>query len=686
MKTVRLKSMRLENYKSFSELLSGRKNLECEFGHRTKISGKNREGKSSIKDGYFDLLTGKLADGSQPDKVRPHDENGVDIDRVDIIRELALEIDGKPVTVTKKTAQKWRKPRGQSEEVFDGNVTTYAVDGFDIKQKQFTEWQESISDPDVLLMCSNARPFLNTVQKSTSEARKILERMSGFKIEDFIAQNPEYAQIDDITKGHSVEDAMKQLRKNLNAQKKVAETVKTQLSYEKNRDISNDANVSELEQKIAELNQQISELDKQEAELDEAIKAYDVKSSKLMDLKFQQSEIVRKSNIGLVSKKKELEDKEFSLEEEKKSCENSLRMAELDLKHATMAVERHTAEVKRAQEDWNTYYSKEYPEENIAMIESETFDEESLVCPTCGRKYPEDQAEKIRLEYEHKKMIRIKNEESIRDKFYQLKDEKLNEIKDSGNKSAADLREARKVKEESEQKIEELKGVIASYAMQINQVREETAGLPESVEMSDNAEYQKITKEIADSEELLKQMSNSSERRMEIRGKRSAMEKKALEYTMSIKKSEADNKEKDRLVSELEQKLKMEGQKCADIEREIDILLNFSIQKNKALADKINPHFRHFWFSFLDYTVEGNPVETLKLVCDGTNYFDGLNGGDQRLVELDLCRGLQEINGLCLPIWLDESNTIDPERIPQDLEQQLICLERANCRLKVEVM
>ena len=68
------------------------------------------------------------------------------------MRELDLEINGKEVDVVKKTAQKWRKPRGQSEEVFDGNVTTYAVDGFDIKQKQFTEWQESIADPDVLLM------------------------------------------------------------------------------------------------------------------------------------------------------------------------------------------------------------------------------------------------------------------------------------------------------------------------------------------------------------------------------------------------------------------------------------------------------------------------------------------------------------------------------------------------------
>ena len=80
MKIVMLKKMKLENYKSFSGSLPGRKDFSCEFGHRTKISGRNREGKSTILDAYFDLLTGKLADGSQPDKIRPHDENGVDID------------------------------------------------------------------------------------------------------------------------------------------------------------------------------------------------------------------------------------------------------------------------------------------------------------------------------------------------------------------------------------------------------------------------------------------------------------------------------------------------------------------------------------------------------------------------------------------------------------------------------
>ena len=684
MKTVTIKSIKLENYKSFSGSLPGRKDFSCEFGHKTKIYGRNREGKSSIKDSFFDVLTGKMADGSQPDKIRPHDENGVDIDRVDIIRELGLEIDGKPVTVTKKTAQKWRKPRGQSEEVFDGNVTTYAVDGFDIKQKQFTEWQESIADPDVLLMCSNARPFLNTVQKSTSEARKILERMSGFKIEDFIAQNPEYAQIEEITKGHSVEDTLKQLRKNLNAQKKSADKARTKLSYEKSREPEKgETEIAELQKSVDEYNKQIAGLDEQEKTLNDVSSSYDKKSREIVDLRNKQSQIRMERNSVLLGNRQSIQGEITGLQAQKREKENDLRMAEMDMRHSNMGIDRHTAEVKKAREDWKEYSGREYPEEHLEAIKREQFDESSLICPTCGQNLPEEQAEKIRAEFEQKKAKRIKDEEGVKAAFYEAKDKKLTEITETGNKAAADLKEAKKAKEEAEQKIAEIKKSISDLSLMIAEKEKELSELPAEVDLSNDTEYTAVSAQIEAAQKSLETMDNGSSARAEITEQRNAYIRESAKLAAEINKIQSDKAEHDRRVEELEEKLKAEGQKCADIEKNIDTLLNFSIEKNKALADKINPYFGHFQFCFLDYTIEGNPIETLKLVCDGTDYFGGLNGGDQRLVELDLCRGLQEINGLCLPIWLDESNTIDPERMPQDLEQQLICLERADCDLKV---
>lgn len=686
MKTVTLKSIKLENYKSFSGSLPGRKDFSCNFGQRTKISGKNREGKSSIKDAFFDILTGKMADGSQPDKIRPHDENGVDIDRIDIIRELGLEIDGKPVTVTKKTAQKWRKPRGQSEEVFDGNVTTYAVDGFDIKQKQFTEWQESIADPDALLMCSNARPFLNTVQKSTSEARKILERMSGFKIEDFIAQNPEYANIEEVTKGHGVEDTLKQLRKNLNAQKKSADKARTELSYEKSREPEKgETEIAELQKSVDEYNKQIAGLDEQEKTLNDVSSSYDKKSREIVDLRNKQSQIRMERNSVLLGNRQSIQGEITGLQAQKREKENDLRMAEMDMRHSNMGIDRHTAEVKKAQEDWKEYSGREYLEEHLEAIKREQFDESSLICPTCGQNLPEEQAEKIRAEFEQKKAKRIKDEESVKAAFYEAKDKKLTEITETGNKAAADLKEANKAKEEAEQKIAEIKKSISVLALMIANKEKELSALPAEVDLSGDTEYNTISAQIELAQKSLETMDNGSAKRTEITKKRNAYIRESAKLAAEINKIQSDKAEHDRRVENLEEKLKAEGQKCADIEKNIDTLLNFSIEKNKALADMVNPYFKHFQFVFYDTTIEGNIFETLRIMCDGTDFFSGLNRSDQILCEIDLVCGLQKLNNLNLPVWVDNSEAVNAERLPE-IEQQMIILEVSDEPLTVEAM
>ena len=686
MKTVTIDSIKLENYKSFSSSLPGRKDFSCEFGHRTKISGKNREGKSTLKDAYFDTITGKLADGSQPDKVRPHDENGVDIDRVYIIRELDLEIDGKPVTVTKKTAQKWRKPRGQSEEVFDGNVTTYAVDGFDIKQKQFTEWQESIADPDVLLMCSNARPFLNTVQKSTSEARKILERMSGFKIEDFIAQNPEYEKIEEITKGHSVEDALKQLRKNLNAQKKSADKARTELSYEKSREPEKgEAEIVELQKSVDEYNKQISELDEQEKALNDVSSVYDEKSREIVELRSKQNQIRMERNKTLSGNRQSIQGEIAELQSQKKEKSNELLLAEMDLRHSNMGIERHTAEVKKAQEDYSRWISQEFDDSEIAVIESEVLNEDSLICPTCGQAFPKERAEKIREDFEKNKALRIEGVKSAGRNYEEMKGREIQRVTESGNKAATDLKEAKKAQEEAEHKIAEIKKSISDLALKIAEKEKELSALPAEVDLSGDTEYNAISAQIEAAQKSLETMDNGSSARAEITEQRNAYIRESAKLAAEINKIQSDKAEHDRRVEELEEKLKAEGQKCADIEKNIDTLLNFSIEKNKALADMVNPYFKHFQFVFYDFTQEGGIYETLKIMCDGTDFFSGLNRSDQILCEIDLVCGLQKLNNLNLPVWVDNSEAVNAERLPE-IEQQMIVLEVSDEPLTVEAM
>ena len=683
MKTVELKSMKLENYKSFCKSLPGRKNFSRQFWHRTKISGRNREGKSTILDAYFDLLTGKLADGSQPDKIRPHDANGVDIDRIDVVRELDLEINGKEVDVAKKTAQKWRKPRGQSEEVFDGNVTTYSIDGFEQKQKDFQKWQENIADPDVLLMCSNARPFLNTVQKSTSEARKILERMSGFKIEDFIAQNPEYAQIEEITKGHSAEDALKQLRKNLNAQKKSADKARTELSYEKSREPEKgEVEIADLQKSVNEYNKQIAGLDEQEKALNNVSSAYDEKSREIGELKSKQVKIRAERNAVIWENRQSIQSEIADFRSQKKEKSNELSLAEMDLKHANMGIERHTAEVKKAQENWKKCSEKEFEDSQLKAIQNEEFDKDSLICPTCGQHFPPEREIQIRTDFEKRKAEKIRIAEAEKVAFEDYKDKELTRITGFGNKAAADLKEAKKAKEEAEQKIAEIKKSISDLSLMIAEKEKELSALPAEVDLSNDTEYTAISAQIEAAQKSLETMDNGSSARSEITEQRNAYIRESAKLAAEINKIQSDKAEHDRRVEELEGKLREEGQKCADIERKIDLLTNFSIQKNKALADKINPFFHHFKFVFYDLTQEGGVFETLRMVCDGTDYWH-LNHSDQILTQIDLICGLQEMNGLSLPIWIDNVEAINSDRLPE-IEQQMIILEVSDEPLKVE--
>ena len=76
---------------------------------------------------------------------------------------------------------------------------------------------------------------------------KVLEKLSSFSLEKFLASNPQYVAVLDLTKGHSVEDTMKKLRKQLTDQKKKLTQKDTELKYEQTRDSGGQIETSDLE-------------------------------------------------------------------------------------------------------------------------------------------------------------------------------------------------------------------------------------------------------------------------------------------------------------------------------------------------------------------------------------------------------------------------------------------------------
>ena len=673
---VEVKKISLENYKKFQS-------KSVELFPRTEISGRNREGKSTLQDAYLDVLTGKMANGTEPTSIR-RKENGLEVPKVDVVRELTLAIDGKEKVIRKITKQKWRKPRGQSEEVFDGNETSYEIDGFPAKAKDYTEFIQSIAEPSTLLMCSNPKPFLDTLQKSTAEARKVLEKMSGFDIAQFMADNPQYAHVEEITKGHSVEDTLKKLRKELNAQKKKVGEKDTEIKYETNRSVEVE-DTSSLEAKKQELNTELSKLEEQEQILEDSAKGYDSLSYEIRGLKSSRDGLVSKANEWLRSRQKFISDTVYELGIKKSEKESDIRITGMELDNHVREAQQAKADLDRARQDYPRIKEMEWDDSGLKAIEAETFNDSDTICPTCGQELPEEQVTKLKASFEEKKKVRLEIQRKKKESWESEKQMQLKTICDLGNTAAAELKKTNAEINKLQSKISAAQDEVAELTKQIEEEQSKFTELPESVDMTNDEEYLAVTARIAELEEKLKSFDDVPGKKQELRMQISNVMKQISNVDADIKIAQAAVTEKEKRVAELNEELRNLGQVQADIEKNIDTVLNFSIQKNKALAEKINPYFKHFQFSFLDYTIEGNPVETCKMICNGIDYNSGLNHSDKILCEVDLLNGLQEMNGLNLPVWIDDSESIDKSRIPV-LDRQMIVLRVTDGDLTVTEM
>lgn len=677
MKNVKIKSITLNNYRCFS----GEREFHADFGEKTRVSGKNGSGKSTVMNSVMEVLTGKNADGTQADNVRPI-VNGQEVEGVDVERTVVLNIDGKETEIKKITKQKRERVDGEMQYVPGSNVNSYTVDGISFNQKKLDEFiSENICPPETLLACCNPNAFLSL--KSTTDMRAFLEKMEGFDLNEYIKSlGAKFAEIEEITKGHPIEQVQKTLNKQLTDQKKATAKAETEWKYEKGKAVdSGEDDVIRLTEEKARYENQIAIMDDQEKSLDDVMATYDQKSKDILDLKFEQSEVARKANEGLVQQKKALDNEIFSLEQDKKSAENDLRMAEMDLKHANMGIERHTAEVKKAQEDWKKCNEKEFADNQLKAIREEEFDKDSLICPTCGQKFPPEREIAIRTDFEKKKAERIRIAEAEKVAFEEYRDKELTRITESGNKAATDLKEAKKAQEEAKHKITELKQKITSLSMEIQKKQAELSKLPESVDLSDNAEYQKITAKIEQAEEALKQMSNGSQQRREITDKRNGFIRECAKIDAEINNIQRKKQAHEEEVENLYQAFRESSQKEADIQRKKDILKNFSIKKNERIASMINPVFSEFQFEFLEFTQDGNPFETCRMMSNGIEYRD-MNHSKKILVQADLLRGFQELSGLNLFVFIDDTESVNDENLP-DMDRQMVLLKVTDGDLEV---
>lgn len=662
MKKVTLKKLSVENYKKFEA-------KEFDFAGRTEVSGRNRQGKTSLMDAYFDVLTGKLADGTLPNNIR----RKVDGEEVDdpVVRELVIDVDGTKYVIQKKTK------KGKSS-----NTVEYYVNGIKRNKTEYMEILRRIADPDTIAMCSNARVFLNEIQKATAKARETLGGIAGFSESQFRAEHPEYEWIkNEGVEGDSIEEILKARRRDLRKAKSDVDDIAKQIRKEQGRQVECDETLPAQRDDLIDL---LKENEKQEKVLCDASREYDRISIELAGLKRSRDALVEKASKTAREKHDRITSLLYTLKSDKKNAENKLRLAEMDLEHANKGIERHKAALAQAKKKYTGVLREKWDgDTELTAIRGEEFDPALAICPTCGQALPEEQVEAAKRKFEFDKQSRIAKKLEEKEQFEKNKRTKLEKITEDGNEASEGLKTANKTKKEAETVIEATKKEITSLALEIAETEKEAEKPIPEPDMFGDEEYKAVCDKISALEESINGIGNGENDRILLSNNRHSLEAKLRDVEAKIKTQTARLEEKANNLETLQEEQKKLSQKQANIQQKVDQLTEYSIEKNKALAAVINPHFKHFQFQFLDYTQDGEPMETCRMICNGIDYANGLNHSDQILCDIDLVMGLQEMNDLRLPVWVDDTESINSDRIP-GLDTQMILLKVSDGELSVK--
>ena len=156
MTSIKIKSMRLENFKCHSLL-----NLDF-MGGNASIYGDNATGKTSIYDALTWLLFGKdsLGNGEKNIEIKPLDASGQVNDHQAVTEvEAILLVNSEEVALRRTYKEVWTTKRGSSEATYDGNTSEYYVNGVPCKKNAFDSKIKEIVPEDTFRMLTSVSYF-----------------------------------------------------------------------------------------------------------------------------------------------------------------------------------------------------------------------------------------------------------------------------------------------------------------------------------------------------------------------------------------------------------------------------------------------------------------------------------------------------------------------------------------------
>lgn len=622
----------------------GKNTLDTDFSMKTVLSGQNEVGKSTVKRIILDVLNCHDENDREITGIRPHDENGVEIDDVDIVRAVTFKIDGKAKTLKKIT----RQGRNKDGEVCSGH-TDYYVNDVTYKMVEYNEFiNDNIADLKILPFCLNAMTLL---LKSPTNQRIVLSTFFGtHKNPEICDMFPQFAELKPMFDDGDVDQLKKVCRGKLNGTGgrngskglvKERDEISTRIDTIHSTNEYTDLAELELQKKTYE--PQLKEIEDKLSDYNKILEDRQKSTEDIMNLKFELSDMERKANADNQKKRMELQLQLDDFNASIRKTESMIRAGKASIENSEREVRFCAENLEKVRTDWRK--TKEL-----------AFDESSVNCPMCGQRLPEDKIESMRADFDERKAKNLK------------------ELEDKGNALSSDSKKLKQAIEDKKKEIAGLEAEIKELTERHDIVAKELEMVPTDVDMTGNNEYQALKATIEEKEKALADENDTSELIRKLKNERNELLRQVSSVDTKIELGVANNKRIDDSIADLEEKRTNLNQEIADWERKLDLLKEFTRKKNELLQADVNKYLNFATAKLFRPLLNGDTEECCDFTYNGEAYARNLNHGARMLVEVDMCRAFQKVASVNFPIIIDDTESVDDWRIPQ-IDNQLILLK-----------
>lgn len=652
MKKVIIKKIIVQNFRS--------KSFEFEFGERNEIRGKNRSGKSSVKNAFFWLLTG--ADDLDRTNYNLFDTTVVHTKENSVPTNVTavLLIDDIEYEVSRTAKMGWTRKRGNDEyERKTSDDYSFAIDGIERSATEFKNWiEETLAPVDVLKCMINTQHFLYNID-DWKVHRKYLANIAGEITNE--AFEGDYTELFAQFSKYTPEQLRERLKTLLAPLKKALGTEGTkgekvvELEVLQKNIVSLDEIVS-AEKELAELKSMRDEIQAKISGKKSPIDEASAKRAQAIALVEEKETEIRKARKLHDSKQQaevaELESQLSNIEARNEAIkqQNDRDRKAFERKKQFLVDEARTVEILKNR-------LEELREEN-KLIKNREFSDYN--CAYCGAPLDEEKVEELKAKFEERKQ------------------------KDRDNNKAEGL-QAKQRLETAQADLDVLqkeidKGFSLTALVSEGDLRERIqqrkAAFPP---FEESEEYKALSKELENLRNSVPEIPvvDTSEFDKELDEVNAKIEGASNKAGLRVQY----NKQKTQ-IAELQSDIKKMAQERAQWEKIEQQLFAYEQEKADIVGKRVNQFFEKCKVSMFSEKKDGSLAPNCVITMDGRRSAT-LNKEGTITAGIDVSDAFCRFYGLNMPLFVDDNESLSDDNCVTS-ERQVITLSVANCELELK--